>query len=104
MSSQNEPAWDLDSDEIASIASDELHENRPNRWTGPKSTWRHLTEEERMLWRSMKQLQDEDLSVHLYNAFALKRRAANPETAQELATTTVSFAPYNLWLNDLNSQ
>lgn len=93
MSSEAKPTWDLDSDEIASIASDELHENRPNRWTGAKSTWRELTEEERMLWRAMKQLRDEDLSVHLYNVFALKRQAANPETARNLATATVRLAP-----------
>lgn len=89
--SHQEASWDLDSDEIASIASDELHENRPNRWKGAKSTWRHVTEEERILWRSMKQLQDENLGVHLYNAFALKKRAANPETARDLVMQTVSF-------------
>ncbi len=99
--SQVETNWDLDSDEIASIASEELHENRPNRWKGPKSTWRHFTEEERMLWRSMKQLQDEDLGVHLYNAFALKQRATNPETARDLVLQmvcyhiTVSFTRYD---------
>ncbi|KGQ10731.1 hypothetical protein BBAD15_g3917 [Beauveria bassiana D1-5] len=83
--SQHEANWDLDSVEIASIASEELHENRPNRWRGSKATWRYVTEEERMLWRSMKQLQDEDLGVHLYNAFALKKRATNPESAEDLA-------------------
>ncbi|KAM3473243.1 hypothetical protein MY8738_008490 [Beauveria namnaoensis] len=83
--SQHEANWDLDSVEIASIASEELHENRPNRWRGSKATWRYVTEEERMLWRSMKQLQDEDLGVHLYNAFALKKRATNPESAKDLA-------------------
>ncbi|EGX95399.1 RNA polymerase I specific transcription initiation factor [Cordyceps militaris CM01] len=86
--SQPEVAWDLDSDEIASIASEELHENRPNRWKGSKSTWRDITEEERLLWRFMKQLQDEDLGVHLYNAFALKKRAADPETAKEFLVQT----------------
>lgn len=83
-------AWELDSDEIASIASEDLHEHRPNRWTGAKSTWRTLTEEDRLLWQSMKQIQDQDLAVHLYNAFALKRRGRNPETAQDLVVKTVS--------------
>lgn len=87
--SQVEANWDLDSDEIASITSEELHENRPNRWKGSKSTWRHFTEEERMLWRSMKQLQDEDLGVHLYNVFALKQRATNPETAKDMVLQMV---------------
>ncbi|KAM3442130.1 hypothetical protein MY4824_001142 [Beauveria thailandica] len=100
--SQDEADWDLDSDEIASIASEELHENRPNRWRGSKATWRHVTEEERMLWRSMKQLQDEDLGVHLYNAFALKKRATNPETAKDSAIKTEdgqegAWAPPKMW-------
>jgi hypothetical protein len=83
-------AWELDSDEIASIASEDLHEHRPNRWTGPKSTWRTLTEEDRLLWQSMKQIQDQDLAVHLYNAFALKRQSQNAAMAQDLVVTTVS--------------
>ncbi|KAF4340568.1 hypothetical protein FBEOM_5508 [Fusarium beomiforme] len=95
-------AWELDSDEIASIASEELHEHRPNRWTGAKSTWRTLTEEDRLLWKSMKQIQDQDLAVHLYNAFALKRRGRNPETAQGLVIRTESseqgiWAPPKSW-------
>ena len=82
-------AWELDSDEIASIASEDLYQHRPNRWTGPKSTWRTLTEEDRLIWQSMKQLQDQDLSVHLYNAFALKQRSQNAGTAQDLVVKTV---------------
>ncbi|KAF9780710.1 hypothetical protein IL306_015003 [Fusarium sp. DS 682] len=94
--------WELDSDEIASIASEELHEHRPNRWTGAKSTWRTLTEEDRLVWQSMKQIQDQDLAVHLYNAFALKRRGRNPETAQDLVVRTESgeegiWAPPKSW-------
>ncbi|ENH61512.1 hypothetical protein FOC1_g10016329 [Fusarium oxysporum f. sp. cubense race 1] len=94
--------WELDSDEIASIASEDLHEHRPNRWTGAKSTWRTLTEEDRMLWQSMKQIKDQDLAVHLYNAFALKRRGRNPETAQDLVVRTESgeegvWAPPKAW-------
>ncbi|KAI5467398.1 hypothetical protein BGZ63DRAFT_498979 [Mariannaea sp. PMI_226] len=76
--------WELDSDEIASIASEDLREHRPNRWTGPKSSWRTVTEEERLLWHSMKQMQDKDLSIHLYNAFALKRHSRDVATAQDL--------------------
>ncbi|KAJ2964521.1 hypothetical protein NQ176_g10792 [Zarea fungicola] len=96
--SQPEATWDLNDDEIASIASEELHENRPNRWKGAKSTWRHFAQEERMLWRSMKQLQDENLGLHLYNAYALKRRAANPATAPDLEDgTDVVWAPPKIW-------
>lgn len=90
------PAWELDSDEIASIASEDLYEHRPNRWKGPQSTWRTLTEEDRLLWQSMKQLQDQDLAFHLYNVFALKRRGQDAATAQDLMVITVSWMPaYN---------
>ncbi|ROT40003.1 hypothetical protein SODALDRAFT_332155 [Sodiomyces alkalinus F11] len=65
-------SWDLDTDEIRSTASDELHATRPNRWRGAASTWRHWTEEERLLYQSLERLRDQDLSIHLYNAFALK--------------------------------
>ncbi|OAA68824.1 RNA polymerase I specific transcription initiation factor [Cordyceps fumosorosea ARSEF 2679] len=100
--SQHEADWDLDTDEITSVGSEELYESRPNRWKGPKSTWRHLTEEERLLWRSTKQLQDEDLSVHLYNAFVLKQRAANPEIAKDQTIQTddgqeAIWAPPQSW-------
>ena len=81
--------WDLDTDEIASVASEDLYENRPNRWTGPKSTWREFTKEERLLWRSMQQLVDRDLAVQLYDAFALKRQGRDQTTAQSLAVRTV---------------
>ncbi|KAF5669292.1 hypothetical protein FHETE_5050 [Fusarium heterosporum] len=95
-------AWELESDEIASIASEDLHEHRPNRWTGPKSTWRTLTEEDRLLWQSMKQIQDQDLAVHLYNAFTLKRRSQNTASAQDLVVTTENgqegvWAPPKSW-------
>ncbi|KAF4978961.1 hypothetical protein FZEAL_4758 [Fusarium zealandicum] len=95
-------AWELDSDEIASIASEDLHEHRPNRWTGPKSTWRTLTEDDRLLWQSLKKLQDHDLAVHLYNAFALKRRGRDVGTAQDLMVKTEDgqdavWAPPKLW-------
>ncbi|PQE04267.1 hypothetical protein CJF31_00004204 [Rutstroemia sp. NJR-2017a BVV2] len=48
---------------------------RANRWRGPPRTWQQLTEEERGLAASLDELRNRDLSVHLYNAFALKRRA-----------------------------
>lgn len=89
----SEVEWELDSDEIASATSEDLHNNRPNRWTSPKSTWRELTQEERRLWQAMRQLQDQDLAAHLYNAFALRRRGKDPDTKQDLVIKTVSFSP-----------
>lgn len=43
-----------------------------------------------MLWRSMQQVVDQDLAVHLYNAFALKRRDLDARTAQGLTMKLVS--------------
>ncbi|KAB8290563.1 hypothetical protein EYC80_010988 [Monilinia laxa] len=48
---------------------------RENRWKGPASTWQRITEEERGLAASLDELRNRDLSVHLYNSFALKKRA-----------------------------
>lgn len=73
MDSSSPKNWDLDSDEIASIASEDLFANRPNRWTGPRSTWESLTRPDREIWDSLKQLHDRDLAVHLYNAHVLGR-------------------------------
>ncbi|KAH6672263.1 RNA polymerase I-specific transcription initiation factor-domain-containing protein [Halenospora varia] len=53
---------------------------RPNRWDGPAGTWQSLTEQERGLAASLDDLRNRDLSIHLYNAFALKKRAADINT------------------------
>ncbi|KAK5992698.1 hypothetical protein PT974_06113 [Cladobotryum mycophilum] len=99
---RSSPDWDLDSDEIASVTSQDLHDNRPNRWTGSQATWRDITVEERRLWRSMKMMEDQDLAIHLYNAHALKRRGKNPETAQDVTITLDTgleaiWAPPKVW-------
>ncbi|KAK3335306.1 RNA polymerase I-specific transcription initiation factor [Cercophora scortea] len=66
--------WDKDTDEIRSMDSDELHETRPNRWTGNPATWKTYTQRERQTYAAIEGVRRQDLSVHLYNAFALKRR------------------------------
>lgn len=84
MESSND-ASDLDDDFEDSVTSSEASEsNRPNRFKGPSSTWRKLTEEERLVSTSMTQLRDQDLSVHLYNAHAMKRRQYDGESASKL--------------------
>lgn len=90
--------WDLESDEIASVTSEDLHANRSNRWTGPNPSWRTLTAEERLLWRSMQQLHNQDLALHLYDAFALKRAGRDGGTARSLTIRTVSRKPLCLYL------
>ncbi|KAI1774558.1 RNA polymerase I-specific transcription initiation factor-domain-containing protein [Hypoxylon cercidicola] len=57
-----------------SFDEDEEEDERPNRWRGPKSTWQHLNSQEINTLTALKEICDRDLSVHLYNAFALKRR------------------------------
>ncbi|KAI1414074.1 RNA polymerase I-specific transcription initiation factor-domain-containing protein [Hypoxylon sp. FL1857] len=49
-------------------------DERPNRWRGPKSKWLYLNNEEITTLTALKEIHDRDLSVHLYNAFALKQR------------------------------
>ncbi|KAI0868971.1 RNA polymerase I-specific transcription initiation factor-domain-containing protein [Hypoxylon argillaceum] len=57
--------------------SDDSHDEadeRPNRWTGPPSTWQQLNSAEIDTLTALNEIRNRDLSVHLYNAFALKRR------------------------------
>lgn len=91
---EGEQEWDLDTDEIRSIDSEELYETRPNRWRGKKSTWLGLTEDERLLWGSMELIRNRDLSIHLYNTFVLKNRptqAAGSGDAGPEVSTASSF-------------
>ncbi|KAI8959805.1 RNA polymerase I-specific transcription initiation factor-domain-containing protein [Daldinia sp. FL1419] len=48
-------------------------DERPNRWHGPQSTWQHFNRSEIDTLTALKEIQDRDLSIHLYNAFALKQ-------------------------------
>lgn len=54
---------------------------RENRFQGPSSTWRFFTEEERSLAASLDQQRANDLSLHLYNAHALKARSRDSAAA-----------------------
>jgi hypothetical protein len=60
---------------------DSSEEERENRFNGPASTWRDYTADERGLIASLDQERASDLSVHLYNAHALKSRLYNQESA-----------------------
>jgi len=59
----------------SSSSSSSAHQTRPNRWKGPASTWQSLTEPERGLAASLDLIRNQDLGIHLYNSFALKKRA-----------------------------
>lgn len=71
-SSQVDSEWDKSTSEIQSEDSDDLFASRPNRWHGPPQSWRTLTEEDRLTVTTLDRLRNQDLSVHLYNAFSLK--------------------------------
>ncbi|KAL2358785.1 hypothetical protein BJ546DRAFT_833252 [Cryomyces antarcticus] len=58
-------------------------EIRPNRFIGYKSTWLKHTIKERRLISSMANSRADDLSVHLYNAHALKAKLYSPESIAE---------------------
>ncbi|KAI9051893.1 hypothetical protein LZ554_004149 [Drepanopeziza brunnea f. sp. 'monogermtubi'] len=70
----SEPSNESSADDVD--VEDAEQDQRPNRWHGPPSTWTSLTEAERELAASLDALRNGELGVHLYNAFALKRRAS----------------------------
>ncbi|EER45178.1 conserved hypothetical protein [Histoplasma capsulatum H143] len=57
------------------LSRDSLAPERPNRYPGPPSTWCAKTRQERHEINSLEARRARDLSIHLFNAFALKRRA-----------------------------
>ena len=64
------PAHGNDSeDELLSTLS-----ARPNKYHGPASTWRSWTAADRSISTSLDRTRAQDLSIHLYNAYALKKR------------------------------
>lgn len=76
-----------DSDD--SEQTDDLEPLRPNKWQGAPSTWTTLTVQERGLAASLDQIRNADLSIHLYNAHALKRRAREFEENPEVSTSCI---------------
>ena len=58
---------------------------RPNKYHGPVSTWRDWTAPERDLAASLDQLTGKDLSVHLYNAFSLRKKGSVRDKQKLLA-------------------
>lgn len=61
-------------DDYGPAGSSGSESDRPNRWEGPSSTWQDMNREEINTLRSINELKDRDLSVHLYNSFVLKQR------------------------------
>ncbi|KAK4100757.1 hypothetical protein N658DRAFT_427192 [Parathielavia hyrcaniae] len=77
--------------------SDELHKTRPNRWRGDPSTWRLWTEADRQTWTALENVRKEDLAVHLYNAFGLRRGFRVGPVADEDGSGETGWDPGRAW-------
>lgn len=82
-SPSDDDEWDKDTPEIQSEDSDYLYENRPNRWRGDPRTWLSITEEERLTYYALERVRNQDLSLHLYNAWALRQRQASAAAGED---------------------
>lgn len=71
--------------------------SRPNKYRGPPSTWRNWTAPERDLAASLDQLTAKDLSVHLYNAFKLKRRGRKSSLDEDDEIVNSNWEPPAVW-------
>ncbi|OTB19460.1 hypothetical protein K445DRAFT_373184 [Daldinia sp. EC12] len=69
-STANESDEYLPSDDSEDFSDEDV---RTNRWHGPKSTWQQFNHQEIDTLTALKEIRDRDLSIHLYNAFALKQ-------------------------------
>ena len=78
------------------LESTSLLPMRPNKYNGPPSTWRSWTAADRAISNSLDQLRAEDLSIHLYNAHALKKRCRGTNAKDE-KTEDNKWQPGKLW-------
>jgi hypothetical protein len=62
-------------DPVDPFAAEESYYTRPNRYYGPASTWRSWTKADRDVAESLELDRAQDLSIHLYNAHALRLQA-----------------------------
>ncbi len=69
--STTNPNDESDNDEY--LPEDDEEQSRPNRWPGPASTWQSHTALDRQTWRALENVRRGDLSVHLYNAYGVRR-------------------------------
>lgn len=89
-------------DNVVQLPPSSPPEYRQNRFQGAGSTWRKWTEKERQIADGLEEMRARDLSAHLFNAFALKRRARelreksleDGEYWEEIAGIRVSTAPF----------
>lgn len=84
--------WDKSTSEIASEDSEALFDSRPNRWFGPTEQWNKITEEERLTYNAVESLRNQDLSAHLFNAYALRGISQGGQHIDEEAEEEVCHA------------
>lgn len=48
-------------------------DRRPNRWTGPPQSWRSLTADDRSLFETLEQQENQDIGIQLFNVHVLRR-------------------------------
>lgn len=75
-----DPDDEMDEDYVDESEHEALsaQNSRPNRFTGKASTWRDYTAADRIIATTLDRQDAVDLSAHLYNAHALKRRVRLP--------------------------
>ncbi|KAK4231205.1 hypothetical protein QBC38DRAFT_467136 [Podospora fimiseda] len=76
-SKQQEESEPEESDKTTA-SEEQLHETRPNRWSGHPSTWRTLTKNERKIWQAIESARSKELSAHLYNVWSLRKGNIRP--------------------------
>ncbi|KAF7537641.1 hypothetical protein G7054_g3555 [Neopestalotiopsis clavispora] len=87
----------------SSTGSSGSESDRPNRWDGPASTWQDMNREEINTLTALDELRSRDLSVHLYNTYALKQRHKKPndngpEAEKDVDAATGETIPQDNWL------
>ncbi|RMZ88213.1 hypothetical protein DV736_g4555, partial [Chaetothyriales sp. CBS 134916] len=70
---------------------EQSYHTRPNRWYGADSTWLSWTEDDRLVAQSLDRVRSQDLSIHLYNAYALN--AGVSSSRQSRRTRSKGKAP-----------
>ncbi|KAI0996111.1 hypothetical protein K3495_g12070 [Podosphaera aphanis] len=65
----------MSDNEVSSEQSEPGSDVLPNRFKGISQRWQHFTEQERGEYASVIEARNRDLSIHLYNAHALRQRA-----------------------------
>ncbi|KAJ1324414.1 RNA polymerase I specific transcription initiation factor [Microdochium nivale] len=96
---------DLHWSSSTSYETDESSNDRTQQWQGPASTWRAYNAQEISNATALEEIRDRDLSLHLYNAFALRKRhgtsdalARAPVPSQDIDADTGQVIKADTWV------